>query len=294
MEKPLVSIITVNFNQPQATLELLASLQHVTYPAVEIWVVDNGSKQDPQEEIKAQFPDVKVIRSVQNLGFAGGNNLAITQANGHYLMFLNNDTEVEPGFLEPLVAHMESHPSTGICAAKLRFFHGDQRIQFAGSTPLHPIKVQSFAHGYGQRNEEYLDKHPKETALAHGAAMMVRSSVIPHVGLMPEEYFLYYEEIDWCESIKAAGYQIWYIPTSVVFHKESMSVGKSSSLQVYYKTRNRIRLVRKWSTGWPLKKALGYLALVGVRDFLRYTFTRQWTLAKAVYRAWVWHLRPTV
>ena len=288
-----MSIITVNFNQAQVTLELLASLQHITYPSVEIWVVDNGSLTNPAEEIKKQFPQVKVIRSVQNLGFAGGNNLAVTQARGKYLMFLNNDTEVEPGFLEPLVAHMEQNPRTGICAAKLRFFHGDQRIQFAGSTPLHPIKIQSFALGYGQKFDDYPDALEKETALAHGAAMMVRSSVIPTVGLMPEEYFLYYEEVDWCEKIKAAGFQIWYIPTSVVLHKESISVGKKSKLQVYYKTRNRIWLAKKWRTGWSLKKSMGYLALVGLRDFIQYTLSAQWALAKAVYQAWIWHLRPT-
>ncbi|MFN4087066.1 MAG: glycosyltransferase family 2 protein [Spirosomataceae bacterium] len=292
MENPLVSIITVNFNQTQVTLELLASLQKISYSPIEVWVVDNGSKEDPQSVIQDAFPEVRVIRSNQNLGFAGGNNLAITQANGQYFMFLNNDTEVQTDFLEPLVEHMEKHKSTGVCASKLRFFHGEQRIQFAGSTPLHPVKIQSFALGFGQRNEEYVDQ-AQPTHLAHGAAMMVRSSVITAVGLMPEEYFLYYEEIDWCERIKEAGYQIWYIPNSVVFHKESMSVGKQSPLQVYYKTRNRIWLAKKWRKGWTLKKSMAYLAIAGIRDYLRYSFKRQWPLAKSVWKAWRWHLSPS-
>lgn len=292
MENPLVSIITVNFNQPQVTLELLASLQKITYQPIEVWVVDNGSKEDPKSLILANYPKTKVIRSAQNLGFAGGNNLAITQANGKYLMFLNNDTEVDPGFLEPLVEHMETTYSTGVCASKLRFFHGERRIQFAGSTPLHPVKMQSFALGYGQRVEDFPD-YAQPTHLAHGAAMMVRSSVITSVGLMPEEYFLYYEEIDWCERIKQAGYKIWYIPSSVVFHKESMSVGKQSPLQVYYKTRNRVWLAKKWRTGWTLKKSMVYLAIAGCRDFIRFALAGQWPLAKSVWQAWKWHLSPS-
>lgn len=101
MLKPLVSIISINYKQARVTCEMLASLQHVTYPNYEVIVVDNASPVEEVQPIADQFPHVHLIRSAENLGFAGGNNLGIAEAKGKYLLFLNNDTEVDPGFLEP-------------------------------------------------------------------------------------------------------------------------------------------------------------------------------------------------
>jgi GT2 family glycosyltransferase len=108
MSLPLVSLISINYNQAQVTCDMVASLRRVTYPHLEIIVVDNASPSDNPDIIKERFPEVKLIKSDQNLGFAGGNNLGIAQAKGEYLLFLNNDTEVEPDFLEPLVRQPQS------------------------------------------------------------------------------------------------------------------------------------------------------------------------------------------
>src|SRR5688572_26442584 len=116
--KPLVSVITINYNQLQLTLDLLKSLRNITYPAIEIIVVDNASVQNPLPTISAEYPEVKVIVSEKNLGFAGGNNLGIEAAAGKYLLFLNNDTEVDPGFLEPLVTLFETDPKAGAASSK--------------------------------------------------------------------------------------------------------------------------------------------------------------------------------
>ena len=289
MNQPLVSIITVNYNQAEVTCQLLASLKNTTYSNIEIWVVDNASKESPKAIINERFPNVNVIESKQNLGFAGGNNLAITQAKGKYLMFLNNDTEVSPNFLEPLVDTMQKNQKVGICASKLHFFHSPNTIQYAGSTALHTFKIQSYAIGYGEQDNGQYDAITK-TNLAHGAAMMVSAEAIKSVGLMPEEYFLYYEEIDWCEKIKQAGYDIYFVPSSLVLHKESISVGKQSAIQVYYKTRNRILLARKWRSGFDKIGALGYLGVVAARDLTKLFLQKKYTLLERYWAAIVWNL----
>lgn len=290
MTQPLISIITVNYRQTDVTCELLTSLEEISYKNIEVWVVDNQSDGVLKSKVGALFPHVNIIESKKNLGFAGGNNLAITQANGKYLMFLNNDTEVFSDFLEPLVEVMETNQEVGICASKLHYFHHPDTIQYAGSSDLHPFKIQSFAIGYGEKDSGQYDTI-KPTNLAHGAAMMVRASVIKEVGLMPEEFFLYYEEIDWCLKIRDAGYQIYFVPQSLVLHKESISVGKQSAIQVYYKTRNRILLARKWRKGISKYLSLSYLSLVAIRDLLKFLFQRRFLLLRMYWDALSWNLK---
>src|SRR5690606_29489994 len=111
---PLVSIITINYNQEIVTCELLQSLRNINYKNIEVIVVDNASKINPSKLISEKFPETKVIVSDVNLGFAGGNNLGIRQAKGKYILLLNNDTEVEPGFLQPLVSLMENNEMVGM------------------------------------------------------------------------------------------------------------------------------------------------------------------------------------
>ncbi|MFZ6011309.1 MAG: glycosyltransferase family 2 protein, partial [Bacteroidota bacterium] len=245
---PLVSIITINYNQLQHTLALLRSLRDVRYPAIEVIVVDNGSAEDPTPAIAAQYPEVKLIVSSKNLGFAGGNNLGIEASSGKYLLFLNNDTEVDPRFLEPLVNLFETNPQAGAASSKILYYNSDNTIQYAGSTRINPFTGRNQRTGYLEKDNGQHDTL-KETDLAHGAAMMVPRSVVEKVGAMPEFFFLYYEEVDWCETIKRGGYKIFYVPDSRVYHKESMSIGKKSTLKTYYMTRNRLLFMRRNTSG---------------------------------------------
>lgn len=291
MTEPLVSIITVNYNGVAITLEMLHSLQHVKYPSVEIIVVDNGSKEDPSP-IQQQFPQLKLLRSKENLGFAGGNNLGITVAKGKYLLFLNNDTEVDPGFLGPLVEAFENNPGLGVVSPKILFYQSKDKktIQYAGSTGINPYttrgaKIGSFEQDLGQYNDV------RETALGHGAAMMIPMQVIKKVGLMPDIYFLYYEEHDWFEMIKRAGYSILYVGTSVVYHKESMTVGPNSPLRTYYMTRGRLLFTRRNTKGIRRISSLLFFVLLSFpKNLITYTMKGQFRLLKAFWEGTVWHL----
>lgn len=285
--QPLVSIITINYNQEQLTCELLASLRKLTYPSVEVIVVDNASREKPTR-IPVEFPEVQLIISEENLGFAGGNNLGIQHSNGDYLLFLNNDTEVDPGFLEPLVELFKSNAKAGAASPKIIYHNSDNTIQYAGSTRVDPFTGRSKRIGWMEKDHGQHDQLRK-TDLAHGAAMMVPRSVIDQVGMMPEFFFLYYEEVDWCETIKRAGYDIYFVPGSRIYHKESMSIGKTSTLKTYYMTRNRLLFMRRNTIGTrKLIWVLFYLFFSLPKNALKYTTKREH--ARAFWRGIAWNL----
>ena len=247
-QHPLVTIITVNYNQTGVTCELLESLRHISYPNIEVIVVDNASPDEDPSEMKTRFPEISLIISKKNLGFAGGNNLGILQAKGEYLLFINNDTEVPVDFLEPMIIRLLENPELGMISPKIRFHHSPSIIQFAGYTPLNPYTLRQELIGYRQEDKGQHDESI-ETFSIHGAAMMVPMKVVKQVGLMADIYFLYYEEHDWAFRIKREGYKVFYEAGSLVYHKESISTGKESPLKIYYISRNRILFARRNYSG---------------------------------------------
>lgn len=277
-----LSIITINYNGLKDTCELIDSIPFSD--DTEVIVVDNASKQDEASIITERFPQVTVIHSSKNLGFAGGNNLGIKEAKGKYILLINNDTVFKKYNIEVLIKRLESSNKIGIVCPKLRFAWGSNPIQFAGYTSLTNITVRNQAIGFGEEDHGQYDKgHP--TPYAHGAAMLIKREAIEKVGLMPECYFLYYEEIDWSMMFTRAGYEIWYDPACTVYHKESQTTGQNSPLRTYYITRNRLLLVKRNYKG--INKYLSYIYLIGIvglRDIMKYSLTRKAKLKKAVLK----------
>ena len=285
-----LSIITVNYNGLKDTCALIDTIPFDEY-SLEVIVVDNASKEDEASIISARYPQVKVIRSEKNIGFAGGNNLGIRAAQGKYLYFINNDTvlyreEREAGkdAFRSLIDRLESSDKIGMVCPKIRFAWDDAPIQFAGYTPLSSVTLRNRSIGFGEKdNGQY--NTPHSTPYAHGAAMMVKREAIERAGLMPEDYFLYYEELDWSMMIRRAGYQIWYEPAATIYHKESQATGQNSPLRTYYITRNRLLFVKR--NVQSAEKFLSYLYLafiVGSRDLIKYTVQGHGDLAKAVLK----------
>ena len=277
-----LSIITINYNGLKDTCELMESIPFNN--EMEVIVVDNASKEDEASIIAERYPQVKVIRSPRNLGFAGGNNLGIKEAKGKYILLINNDTYFKEFNIAPLIERLENSDEIGIVCPKLRFAWGCNPIQFAGYTPLSTITVRNQAIGFGEEdNGQYDTAHP--TPYAHGAAMLIKREAIDKVGLMPECFFLYYEELDWSMMFTRAGYEIWYDPVCTVYHKESQTTGQNSPLRTYYITRNRLLLVKRNYKG--INKYLSYIYLLGIvatRDIIKYTLQGRLNLVKAVYR----------
>ena len=290
MELPLVSIITINYDHPEVTCALLASLRKITYPAIEIIVVDNASPNDDPSVIKQNFDEIQFIQSKENLGFAGGNNLGIRNAHGKYILLLNNDTEVDAGFLEPMVAKFESNARIGAISPKIKFFHTPDTIQFSGITEFNTYTIRNRGLGFGTRDSGQFDKDAV-TAYCHGAAMMIPMKVLRKVGLMAECYFLYYEEHDFGSRIRRAGYELWYVHNSTVFHKESISTGKLSPLKTYYMNRSRLLFLRRNISGVKFVIAALYQLLIAIpKNLLGFLLKGTPGHFKAYLRAITWHM----
>ncbi len=277
-----LSIITVNYNGYKDTCELIESIPF--NQDMEVIVVDNGSSENEAIILQERYPNIKVIRSDKNLGFAGGNNIGIKAAKGKYIFLINNDTIFKKFNPKSLINRLESSPKIGMVCPKILFAWENNPIQFAGYTPLSPITIRNKAIGFGEEDKGQYDT-PHQTPYAHGAAMMLKREVIDKVGLMPECYFLYYEELDWSLMMTRAGYEIWYEPTNAIYHKESQSTGQNSPLRTYYMTRNRLLLVkRNWS---GITKYISYsylIAIVALRDILKYALKGKFQLVKAILK----------
>ncbi len=287
---PLVSVVSVNYNQSAVTLDFLKSLQQISYTNIEIFIVDNASPSDNPDIIKENYPNVNLLKTEKNLGFAGGNNVALPHCQGKYVLFINNDTEVEADFLEPLVEVLENDSNIGMVSPRIQYFHTEKTLQFAGFTPFNMITIRNFAIGFGEEdNGQYMQT--EETGSIFGAAMLVPMRVIEEVGMMADVFFLYYEEHDWAAHIKGAGYRIFYQGKSLVYHKESISTVKDSPFQIYYLMRGRILFARRNTKGVNKLISLLYIYLITLpRITLQFLVRRRFDLIWAYWKAVWWNL----
>lgn len=292
----LISIITVDYNQPETTLSLLKSIDFF-YPVanIEIIVVDNGSIIDNGAKFRNENPRVKFIRSEENLGFAGGNNLGIQAASGAYLFLVNNDTEFTAGLLETLSETLASNPKIGIISPKIKYFDQPEILQYVGYTEMNYYTCRNHCVGQYELDAGQYDQQIGPTGYVHGAAMMISREALAAAGTMAENFFLYFEEMDWCERIKAAGYQIWVNPQATIYHKESISVGKNSALKAYFMNRNRILFIRR-NANW-LQRSFFYLyfgCIVVPRNMLEYSRTDNASFIPVLLSAIKWNLTQPI
>ncbi|MGE6220059.1 glycosyltransferase family 2 protein [Nubsella zeaxanthinifaciens] len=246
----LTSIITVNFHQTAVTIDLLKSIAKSYSPnEVEVIIVDNGADKNMELIFHPYFENIKYIQSKENLGFAGGNNLGIQKAKGDYIFLLNNDTEIPAGCIQTLIAELEANPKIGLLSPLLLYFDQPDLVQYAGFTPMNYLVARNAYIGQFEKNIGQFDGKSYQTGFCHGAAVICSKADLQKAGLMDETYFLYYEELDWCEKFKRISKEIWFTGKTHVYHKESISVGKASPLKIYFNTRNRMLFIRK-NTGW--------------------------------------------
>lgn len=265
--KKRVSFISVNYNGIAQTSDFIRSVQaNVHSCPYEIIIVDNGSRNDEAAALKLQFPCIKTIRSAENLGFAGGNNLALEYAVGDYLFFINNDTEILEDHIDLLCKALEEHPDAGMVCPKICFFSDKSIIQYAGYTPMKGFRMKNEMLGYGKKDDGSFDR-AGFTAFPHGAAMLIRREAITQVGPMPEVYFLYYEELDWAMMFLRKGWKIYFEPSCTIYHKDSMTTKRFGPVFTYYMTRSR--LIYAWRN------------LSGAERWMSIMFTRYVASAKS-------------
>ncbi len=269
--KNKVTIIIVNYNGTNDTLACLDSLRHIDYLSYDIIVVDNASKdvQELVDDVGMSFPAVKMITIPQNRGFAGGNNVGIEYALAHqsdYVLLLNNDTTVAPDFLSRLVEAAESDERIGIAGPKIYFHAEPARIWYAGGefswrTGGHHLRA-------GEIDASPTDASIIKTTYMTGCALLIKAEVIRRIKMMPEHYFMYYEDIDWSLSARKAGYDIIVANAAHLWHKVSQSAQKlGEPVLHYYHVRNALLLAKRHAPP---------LALAGMYLWSGYFFIKQW------------------
>jgi GT2 family glycosyltransferase len=239
-----IGIVLVNLNGYDDTSVCLDSLASITYPNVEIIVVDNGSKDRSGDRLKREYPNVTHIRSEQNLGFTGGNNLGIDHAMSHgcdHVVLLNNDTIVTPDFLQPLVERLESAPDIGAVSGKI--YYAPQALGGKKNVIWYAGAFQKWHTGYHHDGVLEVDSGKFDTArdvaYASGCLMLMRGEVIRKIGGLADDFFIYWEEADWCRRAWALGYRSVYEPKSVIYHNfKSAPVGHETPFHMYMQYRN--------------------------------------------------------
>lgn len=251
---PLVFIIVLNWNGKTDTLECLGSLQKLDYPNFEILVVDNGSTDGSEDVIRAAFSIVRVIQTGENLGYAGGNNVGIRFAleqGADYVWLLNNDTTVDPKALTVLVETAQADPQIAFVGSKIYYYAKPNMIWCVGGTIDLADGGRTDHPGMGQEDIGQFDSIA-DVGYVSGCSLLASRSAIKAIGLLPEEYFLYFEETDWNVAAQREGYRTVLAPASKVWHKYA-DVGEYKDRFIYYSFRNRIQIVRKFAPRHVLK-----------------------------------------
>ena len=309
---PSVTICLVNWKRASDTCTCIASLEQTVGVEWFATVCENGSPDDSSAELQnflaekytkrvrtttplqifdyyaenSTIPRVTLVLSPTNRGFAGGSNLAYQHApvgaKTEFIWFLNNDTEVEPETLSKMIQRMKQDPSIGICGSTIIYAHDRKTVQVLGGAVYRPWFGHVHEIGKGKTWPYPVDANTIETRMryVYGASMLVTRKFIDQVGLMCEDYFIYYEEIDWAERARKAGFRLGYAPQAVVFHKEGAVLGSGKSahrsmLSEYYGILGRLAITRRFFP-W----ALPTVYLFSVLQILRRTMQGYWPRAR--------------
>jgi GT2 family glycosyltransferase len=268
-----VGIVLLNWNGWRDTLGCLTSLQKLNYPNFRVVVVDNCSTDDSVPQIRRLFPNVAIIEAEKNLGFAGGCNLGIRQAlheDAEYVWLLNNDTTVDSGALGAMVKLMDADPTVGAVGSAIY-------------STVKATRLLAWGGGYINfwlgRSRHFLNAVPNdEIEFLTGASLLLRRSALESVGLLDEEFFMYWEDGDYCFRLRRAGWTLAVAGESVVWHKEQGSVGKKSALLDSYFNRSAARFFARHA---PIP-FISIWAGMGLRIAKR-IFTGNWKRARVVW-----------
>jgi GT2 family glycosyltransferase len=224
MYSPSVSLIVLNWNGRSLVEACLDSLQNLDYPDFSIVVVDNASTDDSVSFIERNFPQVVIHRNEQNLGYAGGNNVALRRLKADIAVLINLDVVVSPDWLRRLIAPMMTDQTIGVAGCKL--YYPDGRLQHAGGYITYP---QAFPGHYGLDEEDSGSYDAmRDSDYVIGAVFAVRREALDKIGLLDEGFFLYYEDVDYCWRARRANYRVVYVPEATAVHLESATTHKGS------------------------------------------------------------------
>lgn len=248
---PAVSVIVLNYNGREDTLACLRSLDHLMYPNVNIMVVDNASSDGSVDAIRAAYPGTTLLETGANLGFTGGNNVGIRYAleqGADYVMLLNNDTIVAPDMLNVMIEVMEHDPSIGVTGPTIYYYNAPDLIWSAGGK-IDWSQGTTTMIGLNEEDKSQFGVSPRQVDYVTGCALLVRRDVWNRVGLLDNQFFMYYEETEWCVRATRAGYKIMHVPQAMMWHKIPLEARATTPGYFYYMTRNRLLFLSKSKAG---------------------------------------------
>lgn len=240
-----VYIILVNYNGSVDTIECIESLKVIEHSNYEIVVVDNNSTDENKKLLERYSNIAKIIFLDDNLGFSGANNKGIEEAlknNADYILLLNNDTIVEKDFLNVLVETATANNNKCAVTGKINYYYSKDKIWYGGGE-ISKWKGNAYHLNENRSSDEYGNEFSEVTFIT-GCMILIPIGVIKNIGLMSEDYFLYFEDVDFSQKILNAGFKLYYDPKSVIYHKVSASTGTVSNLFLYYYCRNRLIFIK--------------------------------------------------
>jgi GT2 family glycosyltransferase len=272
---PRVLIIVLNWNGRDVTLDCLASLGRLDYPAYEVVVVDNGSNDGSVALIRAAYPHLTLIETGDNLGYVGGNNVGLAHAQttgAAYALLLNNDTEVAPDFLNLLVEAAEEDLAIGIVGPTVYYFDTPGIIWSAGGG-IDWSQGKTWMIGLNEADRGQFGKTPRPVDFVTGCALLVKMSLVEQVGSLDPRFFAYYEETEWCVRAARAGFKILHVPSSHVWHKIHPAAQETSPTVHYYMTRNRLLFLKATRAGG---RAWAHTLLDNARTVVSWSLRPKW------------------
>jgi GT2 family glycosyltransferase len=293
---PLVSVVIVNWNGKHHLPDCLGSVRRQTFRDFEVILVDNGSTDGSAAWVWEEHPEVRLVALPDNRGFCGGNNAGIRVAQGEYIALLNNDTEVEPDWLGALVRQMQADPSLAACDSKILYFDQRETIWSAGA--VYTIAGSCEWRGHGQPDATIVE--PAEVFTANACSALYARRVLDEIGVLDEDFFAGYEDVDWSFRAHLRGYRIVNVPASRVYHKVSATHQVNSPAYVYHGQRNVAAVFVK-NMPTPLLLKYAGLHLIYTAGSLVY-FARQGRLSsflrgkRDVLRQWrgLWRKRREI
>ncbi|MCS3940143.1 hypothetical protein GGP84_002790 [Salinibacter ruber] len=271
MSAPPVSIIIVTWNAKELVQTCLPSVVATDYPNFEIILADNASTDGTAAWVAREHPEVKIVRHPGNWLFCRGNNAALPHATGRFVVLLNNDVEVPPGWLHPLVEAAAGRPDVAAVQPKLLQYDDHGRFEYAGGAggfldrAGYPFTRGRLFETMERDRGQYDD--PRDVFWATGAALLLRRSALDEVGPLDERFEMHMEEIDLCWRLWRHGYRVRVAPESTVYHIGGASLPQSSPRKTYYNYRNSLLMLYKnlppsaWRQTLPLRVACDVAAL---------------------------------
>lgn len=268
-DRPLVYAVTLNWNRPGDTIECLETLAEQTYPNLRVLVVDNGSVDDSVARITARFPEIDMVQSTKNRGFAAGANLGLRralEAGAELVLLVNNDTLIEQQALSRLIA--QAGPGVGILAPIIYYAEDQDRVWSAGGR-IHPWTLDKY-HDYQVQIHGSEQAEAEDRDFVTGCGMLLTRQMLEKVGLFDERFFMYYEDADLCMRVRRAGFSILVVPSAKMWHKVALSSGGSDSPhERYWMARSSVIYFRKHARGAQWLAILPWRAGSAVRTTAR-------------------------